>query len=223
MNFKLEYSKYDHLSFDLWLTLIKSNPEFKNKRNLLFKDFFEVDCSIEKVSEIIRYYDVLFNNINEKTGLNIDTFEIYYLILEALNVDLNSIEIEKLIEFYNESEILFMNYKPDLIYSNTQIFFNQINEKGITISILSNTAFIKGTTLRKLLKHYELDNFLLFQIYSDETGYSKPNIEIFKLVYDEIEKVKSIEKNKVLHVGDNKVADYDGAINFGFDSLLVKI
>ena len=223
MNFKLEYSKYDHLSFDLWLTLIKSNPEFKNKRNLLFKDFFEVDCSIEKVSEIIRYYDVLFNNINEKTGLNIDTFEIYYLILEALNVDLNSIEIEKLIEFYNESEILFMNYKPDLIYSNTQILFNQINEKGITISILSNTAFIKGTTLRKLLKHYELDNFLLFQIYSDETGYSKPNIEIFKLVYDEIEKVKSIEKNKVLHVGDNKVADYDGAINFGFDSLLVKI
>ena len=223
MNLKLEYSKHEHLSFDLWLTLIKSNPEFKNKRNSLFKDFFEVDCSLEKVSEVIRYYDVLFNNINEKTGLNIDTFEIYYLILEALNVDLNSIEIEKLIEFYNESEILFMNYKPDLIYSNTQILFNQINEKGITISILSNTAFIKGTTLRKLLKHYELDNFLLFQIYSDETGYSKPNIEIFKLVYDEIEKVKSIEKNKVLHVGDNKVADYDGAINFGFDSLLVKI
>ncbi len=223
MNLKLEYSKHEHLSFDLWLTLIKSNPEFKNKRNSLFKDFFEVDCSLEKVSEVIRYYDVLFNNINEKTGLNIDTFEIYYLILEALNVNLNNIEIEKLGEFYNESEKLFMSNKPDLIYNNIQVLFNQIIENEKTISILSNTAFIKGTTLRKLLKHYELDNFLLFQIYSDETGFSKPNKEIFQLVCNEIGKFKSIEKNKVLHIGDNKIADYDGAMNFGFDALLIKI
>ncbi len=222
MNLKLEYSKHEHLSFDLWLTLIKSNPEFKKKRNSLFKDFFEVDCSLEKVSEIIRYYDVLFNNINEKTGLNIDTFEIYYIILEALNVNLNKIKIETLSEFYNESEKLFMKYKPDLIYNNIQVLFNQITEKEKTISILSNTAFIKGTTLRKLLKHYELDNFLLFQIYSDETGFSKPNKDIFQLVYNEIEKFKSIEKNKVLHIGDNKIADYDGAMKFGFDALLIK-
>ena len=37
-----ELYKYKHISFDLWLTLIKSNPEFKSKRNLLFRDFFEI-------------------------------------------------------------------------------------------------------------------------------------------------------------------------------------
>ena len=80
MNLKLEYSKHEHLSFDLWLTLIKSNPEFKNKRNSLFKDFFEVDCSLEKVSEVIRYYDVLFNNINEN--------ELFQdLIQQQINID----------------------------------------------------------------------------------------------------------------------------------------
>ena len=220
---KLEYSEYQHLSFDLWLTLIKSNPEFKNKRNLLFKDFFEVDCTIEKVTEVVRYYDVLCNNINEKTGLNIDTFEIYYLILNALNVNISDIEIEKLSQFYKETELLFMKFKPDLIYPRIQLLLNEIVEQEKTISVLSNTAFIKGVTLRKLISYYELENFFSFQIYSDETGFSKPNKEIFQLVYNQIESLKSLEKKEVLHIGDNKIADYNGAIEFGFDALLIKI
>ena len=219
---KLDYSRYKHISFDLWLTLIKSNPEFKNKRNLLFKDFFELECSIDKVTEVIRHYDLLCNNINEKTGLNIDTFEIYYLILGALNVKINNVEVEKLSQFYKEAELLFMMFKPDLIYPNIQLLFKEIIEQEKTISILSNTAFIKGTTLRSLIEHYELENYFSFQIYSDETGFSKPSNEIFKLVYNEVKSFKSIEKKEILHIGDNRIADYNGAINFGFDALLIK-
>ncbi len=220
---KLEYSNYKHLSFDLWLTLIKSSPEFKKNRDLLFKDFFKVDCTIEKVTEVVRYYDVSCNNINEKTGLNIDTFEIYYLILNALNVNINDVEIEKLSQFYKETELLFMRFKPDLIYPKIQFLFKEIVEQEKTISILSNTAFIKGATLRKLMSHYELENYFSFQIYSDETGFSKPNNQIFQLVYNQIESLKSLEKKEVLHIGDNKIADYNGAIKFGFDALLIKI
>jgi putative hydrolase of the HAD superfamily len=220
---KLEYSNYKHVSFDLWLTLIKSNPNFKKKRNILFKDFFEVNSSIEKVTEVMRHYDVLCNNINEKTGLNIDTFEIYYLILSALNININDFEIEKLSAFYREAEMLFMKFKPDLIYPKINLLLKQIVEEEKTISILSNTAFITGATLRTLIEHYELENYFSFQIYSDETGFSKPNKEIFQLVYNEVKSFKSIEKKEVLHIGDNKIADYNGAINFGFDALLIKI
>jgi putative hydrolase of the HAD superfamily len=217
---KLEYSKYKHFSFDLWLTLIKSNPEFKKKRNLLFKDFFEVENSTEKVTEVVIYYDVLCNNINEKTGFNIDTFEIYYFILNALNVNINDVEIEKLSQFYKETELLFMRFKPDLIYPDIQFLFKEIVEEEKTISILSNTGFIKGATLRKLISYYDLENYFLFQIYSDETGFSKPNKKMFQLVHNEIKKIKSIDKKEVIHIGDNKIADYDGAIKFGFDALL---
>lgn len=220
---KLEYSKYKHISFDLWLTLIKSNTEFKKKRNLLFKDFFEVDYSIDKVTEVVRYYDVLCNNINEKTGFNIDTFEIYYFILNALNVNSNDIEIEKLSQFYKETEFLFMKFKPDLIYTEIELLFKEIVEQEKTISILSNTGFIKGETLRKLMSYYDLENYISFQIYSDETGFSKPNKEIFQLVYNQIESLKSIAKKEVIHIGDNKIADYNGAIKFGFNALLIKI
>ena len=219
---KLNYQKYSHFSFDLWLTLIRSNPEFKQKRNLLFKDFFEINAPIERVTEVIRYYDVLCNNINEKTGLNLSTYEIYYLILNALDVNLSANGTEKLGEFYNETEILFFNYKPDLIFPNIKLQFEEIVGQGKSINILSNTGFIKGRSLKKLLSYYELTDSISFQIYSDEVGFSKPNNEIFQLVFDQLNESKKISKNEVLHIGDNSIADYDGALNFGFEAHLLK-
>jgi putative hydrolase of the HAD superfamily len=220
---KINYIDYSHLSFDLWLTLIKSHPEFKINRNLMFRDFFEIDATIEKVSEVIRYYDVLCNNINEKTGLNINTYEIYYLILNALEVDINKYGTDKLSQFYDETERLFMEYKPVLMFSNIKTLFHEITQENKSINILSNTAFIKGRTLRKLLAYYELTDYFKFQIYSDEVGFSKPNNEIFQLVFDEVNAFKKTEKKEILHIGDNSIADYNGALKYGFDAHLLKI
>lgn len=220
---KINYINYSHLSFDLWLTLIKSHPEFKINRNLMFRDFFEIDATIEKVSEVIRYYDVLCNNINEKTGLNINTYEIYYLILNALEVDINKYGTDKLSQFYDETERLFMEYKPVLMFSNIKTLFHEITQENKSINILSNTAFIKGRTLRKLLAYYELTDYFKFQIYSDEVGFSKPNNEIFQLVFDKVNAFKKTEKKEILHIGDNSIADYNGALKYGFDAHLLKI
>ena len=219
---KLNYKNHNHFSFDLWLTLIRSNPEFKQKRNLLFKDFFEINASIEKVSEVVRYYDVLCNNINEKTGLNLSTYEIYYLILGALEVNLESNGLERLAAFYDETEALFFNNKPELIFPDIKLQFEEIVAEGKSINILSNTGFIKGKSLRKLISHYELADFISFQVYSDEVGFSKPNKEIFQLVFDRVKESKEIQKNKILHIGDNSIADYNGAVNFGFEAHLLK-
>lgn len=219
---KLNYKNHNHFSFDLWLTLIRSNPEFKQKRNLLFKDFFEINASIEKVSEVVRYYDVLCNNINEKTGLNLSTYEIYYLILGALEVNLESNGLDRLAAFYDETEALFFNNKPELIFPDIKLQFEEIVAEGKSINILSNTGFIKGKSLRKLISHYELADFISFQIYSDEVGFSKPNKEIFQLVFEQVKESRKIEKNEVLHIGDNSIADYNGAINFGFEAHLLK-
>lgn len=220
---KLNYKKYSHLSFDLWLTLIRSNPEFKQKRNLLFKDFFEINAPLERVTEVVRYYDVLCNNINEKTGLNLSTYEIYYLILGALEVDLQANGADRLGDFYNQTETLFFNNRPELIFPNIKLQFEEIVAEGKSINILSNTGFIKGRSLRKLLSYYELEDSISFQIYSDEVGFSKPNPEIFQMVFDQVNNSKKVHKNEILHIGDNSVADYNGAVNFGFEAHLLKI
>ena len=218
---KINHKPYTHISFDLWLTLIKSHPEFKGRRNLLFKDFFQINASIEEVTQVIRYYDVLCNNMNEKTGLNIHTYEIYFLILNKLNVNLSEVTITHLDEFYKETESLFFTYKPQLLYPNVHLLFEEVKSENKTMSILSNTGFIKGKTLRKLITHYGFENHFDFQIYSDEVGFSKPNYEIFKLVENQINKNRNLKQKEVVHVGDNIIADYNGARSYGFDAILL--
>ncbi len=213
--------KYKHLSFDLWLTLIKSNPEFKNKRNLLFKEYFHIDKPIDEVAAAIRKFDILTNSINEKAGKNFDTFEIYYLILDALDIDIQLFSNTQLAEFYLYTEELLMHYKPVLLHDYIPSLFEKLHAEGITMNILSNTAFIKGSALRKVIAHYGLDKYFSFQMYSDETGYSKPSPTMYQIAYDEMKKIGAIAKGEVLHIGDNKVSDYNGALSFGFNAHLI--
>jgi putative hydrolase of the HAD superfamily len=63
----IDIHNHCHFSFDLWLTLIKSHPEFKAKRVELFSSFFDVEKPINEVAKVVKYYDDLCNTINEVT------------------------------------------------------------------------------------------------------------------------------------------------------------
>lgn len=221
MKTDIDIHNHCHFSFDLWLTLIKSHPEFKAKRVGLFSSFFNVDAPIEVVAGTVKYYDDLCNTINEVTGGNIDTFEIYLMILGALNVDIKLLNKEKFNEFYEKSEELFLEYKPVVIFENIHDFFDEIKNQGKTINILSNTGFIKGKTMRKFLIHENLDQYIDFHIYSDEINCSKPNPLIFQEVKNNL-KNQDLPLHQILHIGDNPVADYKGATDFGFSAHLLK-
>lgn len=212
---------YKHISFDLWLTLIKSNPQFKAERNRLFKDFFRIEKPLEEVNNAIRKYDILTNYINERVGKNFDTLEIYLLILDALGENLDKYEIEEFTAFYNLSEELFMQHKPILLDEKLPQMLELLQSEGKSMNILSNTAFIKGKSLKKILEYYEIEQFFSFQIYSDEAGVSKPNALIYQIAYDEIVKLNDLAKSEIIHVGDNRNSDYDGAKNFGFHAHLI--
>jgi putative hydrolase of the HAD superfamily len=217
----IDIHNHSHFSFDLWLTLIKSHPEFKAKRVELFSSFFDVKKPIDEVAKVVKYYDDLCNSINEVIGGNVDTFEIYLLILNALEVDVKQLNKDQLNQFYQKSEDLFLEYKPVVIFENLHHFFDEIKNQGKTINILSNTGFIKGKTMRKFLISENLDQYIDFHIYSDELNCSKPNPIVFQEVKNLI-KNKDLKMNQILHVGDNPVADYKGAKDFGFNAHLIK-
>lgn len=221
MKTDIDIQNHAHFSFDLWLTLIKSHPQFKAKRVELFASFFDVDKPIDEVAKVVKYYDDLCNSINEIIGGNVDTFEIYLLILNSLEIDLKQLNKEKLNEFYQKSEDLFLEYKPVVIFENLHEFFDEIKNQGKTINILSNTGFIKGTTMRKFLIHENLDQYIDFHIYSDELKISKPNPLVFQEVRNLI-KNQDLKMNQILHIGDNPIADYKGAKDFGFNAHLLK-
>ena len=221
MKTDIDIHRHDHFSFDLWLTLIKSHPEFKAKRVELFSTFFNVEKPIDEVAKAVKYYDDLCNNINEVIGGNVDTFEIYLLILNSLNVDIKQLDQANLNEFYQKSEDLFLEYKPVVIFDELHNFFDEIKNQGKTINILSNTGFIKGKTMRKFLMNENLDQYIDFHIYSDEIKCSKPNPLVFQEVKNQIRN-QELQMEQILHIGDNPIADYKGAKDFGFSAHLLK-
>ncbi|GLU52616.1 hypothetical protein Dfri01_20770 [Dyadobacter frigoris] len=69
-----------------------------------------------------------------------------------------------------------------------------------------------------------MEEFFDFQLYSDETGMSKPNRRLFELMVEKIykyAKVKNIDLNEIIHIGDNLKADIEGARSIGIRSLLI--
>lgn len=216
---------YKHYSFDLWLTLIKSNPAFKTERTHYFhQNLNSKKKSMEEVGVIFRQVDLMVNAINEKTGKNVDADEMYLMVISIINdYDFNFGDVD-LDELYQKMEILLLNHMP-LIYCDSCLnVLSAIKSSGTTTTnILSNTGFIKGKTLRKVLNHLGIDTFIDFQLYSDEVRMSKPNAVFFQLMIDNIdrERHQELALQEIIHVGDNPVADIRGAQMMGINSMLI--
>jgi putative hydrolase of the HAD superfamily len=216
---------FEHYSFDLWLTLIKSNPEFKKRRtDFFFHNFNYFRKPSDEVSSIFRKVDLMCNSINEKTGRNIYSSEMYLMVISIINdysITLKDIDLDFVSK---KMEKLLFEYIPVIYSSETFEVMDFLKQKGKTVSLLSNTGFIPGGILRKVLNQIGIGLYLDFQIYSDEVGMSKPNKQIFDLMVNTAAsntKDKVLKISDIVHVGDNPIADIDGANSCGIKSLLI--
>src|SRR6266508_359831 len=64
-----------------------------------------------------------------------------------------------------------------------------------------------GVILRRVLERHDLLRHFMAISYSDEVGYRKPDAEIFRRTLAEL----GIEASDAAHVGDNPIADVQGA------------
>lgn len=217
--------RFRHYSFDLWLTLIRSNPAYKPKRAAIFCSKYNLlNKTLEDISEIFRQVDLMCNAINETTGKNIDAEEMYLMVLTLINEDPDYTRQVDTGKLYADMEsLVFAN--PPLIYADETIdVLQHLKEKGNTLSILSNTGFIKGSLLRRVLAGLKIDHYFDFQLYSDEAGLSKPNPEFFELMIAAAKSVNQpdgISFKEIIHIGDNPFTDIKGAERSGINTLLV--
>ncbi len=217
--------QYKHYSFDLWGTLIKSNPEFKATRARYFHEHFnQKEKSLEEVSAIILDVGKMCVTINERIGYNIDALEMISMILYRLEYDLTNVKFRDVISIYNVIEAQFVAFKPTLYDNGTRQALSDIRSSGATISILSNTGYITGNTLKKLLIHLGIADYMSFQVYSDDFGLSKPNHSLFTGMLQCVEKIRKfnpVTHAEIVHVGDNLFADIEGAKLAGIDSIQI--
>ena len=218
----LSLPHYRHYSFDLWLTLIRSHARFKTARSIYFQQHLNPHLKpLEEVQSIFRRVDLMCNAINEKTGGNIRAEEMYLMVLHDLyeGKDFCSVDINAL---YQTIEKMILEYVPQIYSPETIDSLLLLKSRGAKINLLSNTGFIKGITLRKVLKATGMEGIFDFELYSDETGCSKPNQQIFGLVLEQAKlHHEHIEKSDILHIGDNALADVQGAQTFGFNTFHV--
>ena len=216
---------YKHFSFDLWMTLIKSNPSFKKLRaGYFFAHHNPLQKKIEEVEQVFRHVDLMCNAINEKTGKNIDAEEMYGMVIYQLAHSVEAVQEADMSKLYIEMEHLVLENMPVLYSAETKDVLDKIKgEKGNTMSILSNTAFIKGTTLRKVLLQLQIGNYFDFQLYSDEVGVSKPNCKIYETMFEQVTlaRYEAIQLKDVVHIGDNTIADIAAADAFGIGSFQI--
>jgi len=217
---------YKHYSFDLWLTLIRSNPAFKEERACYFhRRLNPQQKSLEEVKAVFRQVDLMCNAINEKTGNNIDAEEMYLMVASLLNNIPGYLQDIDTAALYHDMEQLVFHYMPTVYGTETIPTLAKIKaQEGCTVSILSNTGFIKGSTLRQVLQHIQLHPYFNFQLYSDEWGMSKPNQAFFVQMIQTAgaHQVKTgIASHEIIHIGDNPLADIQGAYAAGIQSLLV--
>jgi putative hydrolase of the HAD superfamily len=210
-----------HVSFDLWLTIIKSHPSFKTERSRLLKRHFDIQKTDGEVFETVTRFDRLFNQVNETTGGNVTTFEIVLVILDALGHNPQQVSAIELNGFYEAMEALFFKYPPVLLHSGIPQYLQQLRQSGRPVSLLSNTAFIKGSTLDRWLQQNGLSACFDFRLYSDEIGHSKPAPQVFEQLLQRAQTLQSLTAGDILHIGDNKKADYDGALAAGMQARII--
>lgn len=216
---------YKHYSFDLWLTLIKSNPAFKEHRAMyIYEKFNPKHLSFLETVKIIQQIDVMCNFSNEATGNSIQAYQMYAMVLSMMGSPVENLSMRDLQSIYHYIETIFEKYSPVPFDENTISTLEKIKKTGASISVLSNTGFIAGFTLEKFLHRSGISKYIDFAIYSDQVGISKPDPQLFSHyvgIIQSIRKMNPILITEIVHVGDNPHADIMGAKRAGIAAIQI--
>ncbi len=216
-----------HYSFDLWMTIIKSNPQLKLERTAYFqKHYNRYEKTADEINHALRKVDILCNALNEKTGESISSENMYLMaIADINNGDTWMLKEIDLVRLYADMETLMLEYSPIPYCSQTERTLATLRERpNTTLGLLSNTGYTKGRTLRKILNRNGLGQYFDFQLYSDEANMAKPNPMFFETMISNARNClpeRPVELHQMIHIGDNEHADIAGAANAGISSLLV--
>ena len=209
-----------HISLDVWSTLIEPNPKFKNARTELFRHFFNLPVTIEHAGTALSETAALVNQLNSISGKCMDRSETILLALQSLGYAIPNTNEERLHLFFNEMDQLFQEFPPFLASQELPEMMGKLTDQ-FTFSILSNTLYIQGSSLRHYFAEKQMSSLFRFELYSDEINSSKPSETAYKAVIDASNTICGVEPSAIMHLGDNPVNDVEGAIRAGLRAALV--
>ncbi|HSI21250.1 MAG TPA: HAD family hydrolase [Verrucomicrobiae bacterium] len=202
-------------SFDVWKTLIKSNPEFKPRREALFMEAFGIaPDQAQEFSIVARNIDVACDEETDRTGIQFGPADRLRKIAEAMGCSVSEEAIE---DAAQAAQTLFVELLP--LWNEPELLNSllRIKEKGIRLAIVSNTGFLDGVNMRLAFETMGLMPHISTAIFSNEVGVAKPDPAIFRALVDQ----SGVHPANILHIGDNPLADYGGATRAGLQAVLL--
>jgi FMN phosphatase YigB (HAD superfamily) len=197
-----------HFSFDFWNTLGEFNSKFSQARVACFARHMNLPEHEAKAHYIAvkRYVD----GEAERTGLSFDSVEVFDLTLTRVNLD-SPRSLAKRV--HDEVQLLALE-NPPILRADTIAKLHEADKAGLTISITSNTNYVNGETLRRVLDDAGVP--YMFGLFSDELPIAKPSPLIFDMV-----KARVSPGTRILHFGDHPICDVQGANDAGIEGVLV--
>lgn len=193
------------VSVDLWGTLIKSSPYFVNAKSNLIRRFLNGHLTDFEIERIYRITKLQLNEVIEVTGWQPSQDAIFQLLLCNLSKR-KEIAFPWIGEFMHKYQELALNFKPKLYDDNTFRALDLLSEK-CELVLSSNTMFVEGATLKKILEEMGLAEYFTKMLFSSEVGFSKPH--------------RSMYDGSDYHIGDNTLTDYIGAAHAGSKGILI--
>lgn len=199
-------SAIQHISFDVWNTLITPSKEYGKHRTTAIARHFSV--TEEEAKQAYKQCKKFLDNTAELVGFGMSVLNNWKLLEKTLGK--SGTDLRMIIA---ECDDLFEKYQPEFTQELKEELI-KLKERGFTLSIKSNTNFISGTVLAKVLfNNLKVFNF---QHYSDMFEMSKPHYNFYnetfkevssdlleRSIYDYVE----VNPETILHIGDNMITD----------------
>jgi putative hydrolase of the HAD superfamily len=208
-------SNVSAVSFDLWQTLVHGHPDYKPERVAIIRERLGLDESFQaRVMAVALDTDVEINKHSDRTGFQYGPVERLQEIANALGA---SVSAEWLEETARLLQVPVAKFPPLLMEEDLLGSLALIQSTGRKIVLASNTGFINGEAMRIGLTANGIWPFVDGAVFSNEVGVAKPHRRIF----EEVSRVSGQPFATILHVGDNRAADYEGALAAGVNGCLL--
>ncbi|GAB3579900.1 HAD family hydrolase [Calidifontibacter terrae] len=206
------------VSLDIWGTLLRSDPAFKPERNELLRSALVPQVDSERFDAVMREADREADEISMGRGADVGFVERIELTLARLEAKVVQPPYE---ELFRQQQQLALEHHPLPLDERLPGLVASL-AGTMPVVLTSNTGMLPGSLMRHLL---QLAGFPpIAGIFSNEVDWAKPDRRIFAATLELIARIEGepIGPGDVLHIGDNPVADADGARSAGLQTVLVR-
>lgn len=195
------------ISFDIWGTLLDIDKFYDILSKYLSK---RVGKEHEVIKELLdkTYRSALKARL--KGLFKKPVYDSAVFFAEKLGISIDDL-FKAVVETIYSDEITVLPYED--VYP----VIKELNDKGYILALIGNVMFWPGMITRAILYKCKLLDYIDITLFGDELGIQKPD----KRIFEELANKTNTSLNEILHVGDNLINDFAGALIADVNAVLI--